>query len=143
MKYSKVPIVYCVDILNHMPRVIICLLVNFSQSMVSLVDMIVKLTCKFPRNIVPKSHLVANAGLHVKDDKKAAEADKKVQAKKNTAIKEQATTTAAGMTTVGADGKDTKSTSSASDSIKKNLALQSLSSIPAGSGRAAGTLGYF
>ena len=79
--------------------------------MILLVDMIVNLICEFKRNTVPNSHL-----------KKAAEADKKAQAKKNVAIKEQAAADAARMTTVGVGGKDTKSTSAVNDSIDKNLA---------------------
>ena len=46
-----------------------------------------------------------NAKLNAKDAKKAAKTDKKVQAKKDAAIKEQAAVDAAGMSTVGADGK--------------------------------------
>ena len=64
-----------------------------------------------------------NAGLDAEDDKKATEADKKAQANKDTAIKKQVAAAAADMTTVGADGKDTKSTLAANDSIEKNLAL--------------------
>ena len=62
--------------------------------------------------------------------------------KKDAALKEQAEADAAGMKTVGADRKDTKSSSAASESIEKNLESQS-SSKPAGSGRAAGIMGCF
>ena len=50
-----------------------------------------------------------NAELDAKDTKNAAETDKKVQAKKDAAIKEKAADAAAGMSTVGLDGKDNKS----------------------------------
>ena len=108
-------------------------------------------SCAYDRSIdmrVPEeyrtkvtSHRKKNAALDDEEDKKAAETDKKVQAKKDAAIKEQAATEAAGMTTIGADGKETKSTSAANESIQNNFASQS-SSKPAGSGRAAG-LGCF
>ena len=68
--------------------------------------------------------------------------DKKIQAKKDAATKEKTAADAAGMSTVGPDGKDTKSELAAKESIQKNLASQS-SSTPAGSGRAAGTMGCF
>ena len=73
-----------------------------------------------------------NAELDAEDAKNATETDKKVQAKKDTAIKEQAAADAAGMSTVGADGMDTKSPSTANKSIQNNLASQS-SSATAGS----------
>ena len=85
-----------------------------------------------------------NDALDAEDEKKAAVIDKKVQAKKkkDAALQEQAEAEAAGMKTVGADGKDTKTSLAAGDSIQKKLDSQS-SSTPAGSGRAAGTMGCF
>ena len=54
-----------------------------------------------------------NDGLDAKDAKKATETDKNVQAKKDATIKEKAAADAAGMNTVGADRKDSKSLSAA------------------------------
>ena len=84
-----------------------------------------------------------NAWLDAEDVKKSADADKKAKTKKDEAIKEQAVTDAAGMTTVGPDGNDTKYTSAANKSFQKNLASQTLTLAPADSGCAAGTLDYF
>ena len=83
-----------------------------------------------------------NDMLDAEDEKNAAETDKKVQAKlkKDAAINEQAEADATGIKTVGADWKDTKSLSAASESIEKNLESQS-SSKPASSWRSAG-LGF-
>ena len=83
-----------------------------------------------------------NAELDAKDAKNAAEIDKKVQVKKNVAIKKNDAADAAGMSTVGADGKYTKSELAANESIQKNLASK-LSSTPSGSGQAAGVMGCF
>ena len=82
-----------------------------------------------------------NATLDAEDEKKAAEIDKKAQAKKTkdaaaAAAKEKAEAEAAGMTTVGPDGKDTKTQSEAQKLIKQNLDSQTPQA--AGSGRAAG-----
>ena len=85
-----------------------------------------------------KNRRKKNATLDAEDEKKAAEIDKKVQAKKrkDAAAKEKAEAEAAGMATVGPDRKDTKTQSEAQKSIKRNLDSQTPQA--AGSGRAAG-----
>ena len=84
-----------------------------------------------------------NAWLDAEDAKKATEADKKTKAKKDKTIKERAVTIAAGMTTVGPNGKDSKSTLATNESIQKNLASQTSTFAPASSGHTSGTLGCF
>ena len=85
-----------------------------------------------------KDRRTKNATLDAEDEKKAKEIDKKVQAKKkkDAAAKEKAEADAAGMKTVGPDGKDVKTPSGANESIQRNLDSQTPQA--AGSGCAAG-----
>merc|ERR1712161_163209 len=106
------------------------------------------LLCRYPKFHAKNHHMTKcpflkkNDTLDTEDDKKAATIDKKnAKKKKDAALKEQAEAEAAGMNTVGADGKDTKTPSATGDAIQNNLDSQS--SKPAGSGRAAGAMGCF
>ena len=82
-----------------------------------------------------------NATLDGEDEKKATKINKKAKAKKkkdadDAAAKEKTEAEAAGMATVGTDGKYTKTQSEAQKSIQRNLDSQTPQA--AGSGRAAG-----
>ena len=65
-----------------------------------------------------------NKGLDAEDSRKATATDKKNKDKQEKAEKECMAADAVGLTTVGQNGKDTKITKEANDSIQKNLGSQ-------------------